>query len=421
VIGEEADLGAGVPPATPRQGEAPLDPRTAGMAAVSATLTVLYALSTPTIPWHAGPALLVLAGIAWGDRAWTWPAIGAAAVWAPVAAAAVKPGAGAGPVALAGAGAAFAVAALVADRRDSGRRAVVIAILLAGLAIAAKQQIAATVLPAAAALAPWVLATTGAAAGAVALARGRRVEAVALGVAGGVVLARLGAVWTLDGVPRLDAAARLHAVPLVYDALALSADPALAAALVRAAPDRDAAALALGWEAALDIGWRPYRADGVVIPVARALDAAGRGGEALRLLARHPREGDVDALRALLERVQGAPDRWRGATLGEALPGRFDPALRFDTGGWAGVEFTARTALAGVTLQGEGTPYAGAPVLEVRLDGGPPTRWALDGPATLALPGPIAAGPHRLDLFFVNDRADAGGDRNAVVRSVEGR
>ncbi len=387
----------------PRRNEA----GTAG-ALLPAALTVLAAALTPTLPWHTGPALVALGVVAALDRAWIWPALGAAAVWSR----AVADGAG-GP-----GGAVILGAAVVLGA--ARRRRLATGIVVVALALAAKQLVAARLLPAAEGPIPWLVVTLVASAGAVSAARGSRVEAGALGVAGMIVLARLAAVWSVDGVERVRAAAAVGAVPLVYDALAAEADPALAAALLRVAPARDAAALRLGWARALDLGWRPTRAEGVVVPVARALEARGRGGEALRLLARHPREGEVDALRALLERVQGAPVRWRGAPLGPELPGRFDPALRFQTGGWAAVELTARAPLAELVIEGEGTPYQGPPLLEVRLDGGPAVPWALDGPATLRVPGPIEPGPHRLDLFFVNDRADAGGDRNVVITSIGG-
>ncbi len=244
-----------------------------------------------------------------------------------------------------------------------------------------------------------------------------------VGVAAGARLARLG---TLPGPTRLVAAQEIGAVNLVYaDVLAAASspkDPTTLLALVEAAPDRDEAALALGWEAALKVGWRPARAEGVALPVARALEAGGRGGEALRLLARHPREGEVDGLRALFERTQGVPVGWKGGVLGTNTPpgGRtelLDAPLEFTHDDARTLEITAPVALgvdSALTLDCDGTAFEGPPVLELQWDAGavqrvecPARGWgeALD----------LAAGPHRLRVAFVNDAAGPDGDRNLRV------
>jgi len=376
--------------------------RSSGPASLAALLTVVAVGLSPAVPWYAAPVGLGFAALAAWDRHWIWSALGATLFWAAAA-----PGP-AGAAVVAGAVCLGAV-------RWRGASTVVI---VSGLAIAVKQHAAATQLPEALAVVPWLLVMSVVSAGAISAARGTRREALGLALASGIVLVRLGIVWTEEGPARLVAAERVGAVSLVYDALAEDADTPLAAALVQAAPDRDAAALRLGWERALDLGWRPARADGVVVPVARSLEARGRGGEALRLLARHPRVGEVDGLRALLERLLDAPVRWRGAALGPALPGAFPAGLTFDTNAWKTLEFTATEPLAALDLDGEGTAYGGPAVLEVRLDARAPVTWALDGAGGLTLPGPVEPGPHRIGVRFVNDRADADGDRNARVLRV---
>lgn len=367
-----------------------------------AALTVLAAALTPGMPWFVGPAALGLAAIATRDRHWIWTALGGTLLWASAV------GGPVGALVLAG-------AILLGVPRW---RSLSTAVVVVGLVLALKQEAASRVFASATGVIPWLLCALVAAAGAVSAARGGRVEAGALALAGAIVLVRFGLVWTVDGEARLRAAERLGAVDLVYDGLVTDADEPLARALLHAAPDRDEAALRLGWDRALAQGWRPARADGVVVPVARALDAAGRGGEALRLLARHPRVGDVDALRGLLEHTQGLPSRWRGAAIGPLLPGRAELALHFETNGWVGFEFTATEPLPSLVLVGSGTAYAGAPVLEVQLDAQSPRAWTLDGPSELTLPGPVERGPHRLGLRFVNDRADTYGDRNAEVSEL---
>jgi hypothetical protein len=364
-----------------------------------AALTILAVALSPGLPWYVGPAALGLAAIAARDRHWIWPALGFTLLWTPAVG---------GPV-----GAGVLVGAIVLGALRW--RALSTGVVVVALLMAMKQEAASAALASATSVVPGLVATLVTAAGAVSAARGGRIEAAALALAGAVILTRLGLVWSVDGEARLGAAERIGAVAFVYDGLAADADEALALALVRAAPDRDEAALRLGWAPALAAGWRPARADGVVVAVARALDASGRGGEALRLLARHPREGDVDALRGLLEHTQGVPSRWRGASLGARLPGSVALDLLFRTNGWVGVEFTATEPLANLVLAGNGIAYEGPSIVEVQLDGAAPVRWTLDGPGELGLPGPVAPGPHRLGLRFVNDRADAGGDRNVEV------
>lgn len=358
----------------------------------------------------------------------------------------------------------------VAVARDAAvRRSLRAAAALAvgvGLVLAVKQEIAARVLPAAAGVAgaPLALALS-VAAGLVAAAapawpevarprEGARGVSVHGGGDSPGVFARLSEVLTgprplavaglLVGVAtgakllrlrsfpppqKLAAAVELDAVPLVYaDVFAAASAPkdeATLAALVRAAPGRDEAALALGWERALVLGWRPDRAEGVVVPVARALELAGRGGEALRLLARHPRTGEVDGLRALFERTQGVAVGWKGGALGTSVPAGATtellaaPVAFTHDDAWL-AEVTAPAALdvtMALTVDCEGTEFEGPPVLEVAWDGRPAERvecpargWgsALD----------LAAGPHRLRVAFVNDASGPAGDRNVTLTRV---
>ncbi|MDP2311347.1 MAG: carbohydrate-binding domain-containing protein [Pseudomonadota bacterium] len=379
--------------------ERPVPPAASVLAALLLVVAVAF---TPDLPWHAGPAALGLAALGWRDPHWIWSALGAALLWVPALS---------GPAGAVVLGGSIVLGAL-------RWRALSTAVVLVGVALAAKQGAASVVLPAAATVVPWLLVSLVTTAGAVSAVRGGRAEAGALALAGAIIVTRLALVWAVEGEARVEAAARIGALDFVYQDLAEDASEPISLALLAAGPGRDGAALRLGWARALDLGWRPAKAEGVVIEVARALELRGRGGEALRLLARHPREGQVDALRALLERIQGVPVRWRGAALGTPLPGRFDPGLEFDTNGLASVEITATTALAALTLGGVGAPYVGAPVLEVRLDGDAAVDWTLDGPGEFVLPGPIPTGPHRISVRFVNDLVDAEGDRNVRVTEI---
>ncbi len=234
-----------------------------------------------------------------------------------------------------------------------------------------------------------------------------------------------GALSVSDPWARLAAAERLDAVGLVYGRLLARAtrggapDAAerarrpndLLRALVRAAPERDAAALALGWRAALDLGWRPAFPEPVLVPVAEELERRGRGGEALRLLARAPREGDVDWLRALFEVTQGEPVRWRGGRgvgRGGTLPGAMDVEAE-----GASSRAIVFTALAGTTVslsaatEGEGRVVA-------RLDAGAPIAWTPGPEGAVQVLGVVEPGPHRIGLRV------EGGRLEGSVR-VEGR
>ena len=256
----------------------------------------------------------------------------------------------------------------------------------------------------------------------VAAVTGPRALALGMVLVGMATAGRLVRLGRMPPMERLVAAQELDALPRVYDRLLVEAagQPGVLGVLVTAAPGRDEAALAVGWDNALALGWRPARAAGVVVPVARALEAAGRGGEALRLLARHPREGDVDGLRALFERTQGLASGWQGAVLGELVPPGGSLHLELVHDGAVTVEFTAAEALAGVTLSLEGDAWQGPPEVDVALDGGTSHHLALITPIEHEL-GAVEAGPHRVTIAFVNDKAGPGGDRNVRVTGISGR
>lgn len=287
-----------------------------------------------------------------------------------------------------------------------------------GALLAWKQQRVAALFPAAVDPVPGLVIAAILAGGVVDPPRGRAPRLALAGVALAGA-ARLGAVWAVEGEERLARAERVGAVALVYPGLA--ADPALAPRLVRALPDADAALDALPVAAALDLGWRPQRAEGRPVEVARELERRGRGGEALRLLARHPRVGEVDWWRALYERTQGHPVRWRGegGAEGFEVPGSIELGWSWTHDQAGEVRLTARSVVDRLVVRGEGSAAAGAwPRVELRLDGGPPDAWEVVGRGERGIPGPIEPGPHRLQLRFVNDAVAPDGDRNVVILSV---
>lgn len=348
---------------------------------VGGALAICAALAP--VPWWAGIAapVLALAGAPWlggamifGAAPWPW------------------------------------ACALLLLMRGGNRWGLAAAVIGAGAVIAAKQLAVSGLLPdATIGLAALAATIVGSAVAVVAVEDRRGVW-----VAGAIVLGRLAMVYGAQGEARLDAALRLHAERLVYDSLL---DSDVLPALVRAVPDRDEAALRLGWKEALDLGWYPQRADGVEVEVAQELERRGRGGIALRMLRRHPRAGAIDAWASLLEVTQGEPVRWKGATLGPLLSDHLvlDVGLYWDH--YEEILFTVHEAVPGLILEGEGTSFEGPPSVRVRLDAEPESRWTVEGKATLALPG-VAPGPHRIQLWFDTDKLGPGGDRGIRIAGL---
>lgn len=242
---------------------------------------------------------------------------------------------------------------------------------------------------------------------------------------GGIALVgalRFAQLWAAEPRDQLGLAAALHAERLVLDrVLAPGPDSPdeprrLDFELMRAVPDSDLAAARVGWRAALGLGWRPQRPSSDVVDIAASLDARGRGGEALRLLARYPRTGVIDFWRAVYERAQGQKDGWRGGVDGVPVLG---PAgLTLD---WDMVHDEDRSSVFRVerpvraTLRARMESFQGDPTVEVRLDSARST-WVPAG--TLDL-GELGAGPHTLTVRYQTDLEGAGGDRNVWVSGLE--
>jgi hypothetical protein len=292
-----------------------------------------------------------------------------------------------------------------------------------GAVLALKQGSVVQVLPAAASVVPPLLAMATLAGCAAIAARGRRIEGVGTFLAGSITLARVAHAWALDGPARAQALAEHRALALVRGIEPLPADAATRAEWLRLLPQDDALALAVGWEDALDLGWRPRRLHGapskLVVDVAVELERRGRGGEGLRLLAWHPRQGAVDWWRALFERTQGLPVRWEGASLEPRLPGEIPWIVdATDQGHWSLV-FTARAPLAAVAVELSGTAFSGPPVPRLRLDAQPWIACPADG-ATRCPLGPADPGPHRVEVDYAEDPAGAERNRAVSVRSLIG-
>lgn len=379
-----------------------------------ALLSLLSAVAAP-LPWHAGITLVALGGWlalrppAAALHATIAGAVAAAYAWVP----------GPGGVVLGAAGVLAAARALQERARPSPARVVGLAAAGTGVALALKQGSVAGVLPAAATVIPPLLATTTLAGCAAIAARGGRIEGLGTLLAGAVTVARVAHAWSLDGPARVGALDAHRALPLLRAVEAPPADLATRAEMLRALPGDDALALSIGWEDALDLGWRPQRAAGVEVEVAVELERRGRGGEGLRLLARRPREGPTDAWMALFERTQGLPVRWGGAVLGPTLPAEFPwPVEAIDEGHWSTV-FTASRALGAVSVELAGIAFSGPPVPRLRLDANPWIACPADGETRCPL-GPAAAGPHRVEVAYAEDPGGPERHRSVSVRRVLG-
>lgn len=361
-------------------------------------LLVLGALAACAVPQHWGLGLVFAAAAATGLpalcagallAAW-WGTVGSAWGWACLCAAVV----------------------LGAQRRSVGLGAIVV--ILVG-----RQVVAGANLPGANAVLPElvVLGVLGMGASAAAAEVSRPLR-VALGLLAAVSAARMGSVWLAEGELRLRRAEDVGAERLVAGSL-LGSSPVLDMQVLLAVQDSDAAAARVGWERALDLGWRPQRPPvEAAVLVARSLDARGRGGEARRLLARFPRVDAVDFLRTAWERQAGEPGDWRGGVDGD---------LRLTAGGsipldWSmlanGVREVQFLAPEGVRarLTGAFDAFEGVPTAEVQLDA-VRVRWTPTADLDL---GFLAAGPHTLRVVYDTDRHGVGGDRNVYVGGVVG-
>lgn len=338
----------------------------------------MFGAATAPVPWHAAPALILLAILSrWQP---IFAIVGLVTAWNPEA------------------GALFWVFAAVIAALTRTSLTLASAILGVSVMLALKQLVVQHVLPASAGEVLPLLASGAMSALAVASARGAVWPAL-LG-AGGVTALRLGLALCSSGVERVHALAELRAVHLFADRLALTDDSAELRAIVAADADADAAALKLGWREALELGWRPTRADGAVVEVARALEQAGRGGEAVRLLRRYPREGAVDGLLALYERVQNLPVHWNGAVVGAELPGSFmagRPVL--DAPDFRDIEWTAVAPTQLFVDVSARDPNAEHP-FTITLDSKPPVSVSTVGNSAIDL-GAVPAGPHRITVRYV--------------------
>lgn len=394
--------------------------------------TALAAGLGPPLPWPwLGLALAAPLGALLATRAAQAPL---AAALLAVAGAPLWIGAGSAGGLL---GASVCVLATLSLLGPTGTaRALPLALVGLGAVEGARQAIAAGTLSAAAAqaapLALAGLAAGGAVAGALSgVRRSPGLLGLALLLAAGIQGARL---WPLASRVPPDAAAveetwragllRRHldgvaADPRLTDA-ALALDPGWHALALAAAPTR-------GFAALLEAGWAPegaplsgeQRAD-----LARRLDEDGQGGRAARLLAAGASDPLVAWRLGLQRRLLG----WSDAPLVAPptgvlrLPGERTLDWRFDTNGQRTLDLHADVPLAGLELSCRGTAWQGAPSLLVGLDRPPLVRLTVpvEG-GTVALPGPVAAGPHRLIVAFDNDRAGEGGDRNVAVSRLAAR
>lgn len=254
------------------------------------------------------------------------------------------------------------------------------------------------------------------------------------------LILRLGMAWGPWASPPRDAAAvaRTAAVgALSRHTTALAERPALGLLALAQRPEAHPVALALaprlGIEPLLDAGWRPEGA--LLAPTQRlalslSLDRRGRGGEALRLAWAGRAAPEVAWAWLLLARDQGlvpadqtpAPSVDLDApAFAPRLPGRIALDWSFLTAGARQLDLHLDVPLPALSLEVRGQGWQGPALLSVQVDAASPRLIALpEGADTLSLPGPWAAGPHRLRVRFENDAAGADGDRNAWVDALSG-
>jgi hypothetical protein len=282
-------------------------------------------------------------------------------------------------------------------------------VLGVGLVLALKQWAVVPVFAPAAELIPWCVLMGIALGGGFVFGGGRYLWGGLVGVLLG--LGKLG----LEG--ELAQAERLGLTEVLYEHFVAEAqsDLQLGARLVGLVPDRDEAAELFSIEAALNLGWRPVKAEGRALQVARALEERGRGGEAWRFLKKQPRVGAVDSYMAILERTQGLVVRWKGSV--EGL-NRVDEGLPwvFETNGFKRVEFYAEEGER-LRIAGVGSRFERAARLVLEVDS---ESWLVQADTGFEVKlGPLERGPHRLGVRFMDDASGEGGDRNMRVERVE--
>ncbi|RME20119.1 MAG: hypothetical protein D6798_21235 [Deltaproteobacteria bacterium] len=392
--------------------------------------TLLTAASADILPLAA--SLAVLGAAAVGSR---WPLAGpvlaviAAPLWLQAAGVSGSLQAPTSPAGIVGASVlGVALVLAVAPRPGRTLRGVVLGL---GLVQALRMWLVQDEVPGAPPLAGPLFVATVLVAGAAAVpARRRRRAAAVLACAALVHLGRGG--WRMGSVPESSEDVRRLARTggLARHLDRLVARPALGLAAVAADPLAPRPALDLlpvvGPQRLVDVGWRPGSAPldpADRCALARALERRGRGGEALRLLRRDGNAPEVAWTRVLLARVQGLPqadDDWGTAPPGTPhLPGAVRLSWSLLANGARQLDFHLDRDVPALYLDVRGQAHRGPPRLWVTVDAGEPRRIT-PGPtvSTVAIAGPLAAGPHRLRVVFDNDLADADGDRNAWVDAV---
>lgn len=212
---------------------------------------------------------------------------------------------------------------------------------------------------------------------------------------------------------------------LAVHAKALAAEPALGLVGVELDPTNHTLALALladhPVEVMLDRGWRPAGAPlstEQTLQAAHGLERRGRGGEAMRLLWSGRRDGQLAWTLALFQRDLGHEPTVASASPPPATP-RLPGTLPMT---WAALRDEARAidlhldeATTELLVEGRSQACDGPAELEVRV-GAVVRRVVLpETTGAVRLPWPLAAGPQRLHLAFLNDHVTTVCDRNLWV------
>jgi hypothetical protein len=328
-----------------------------------------------------------------------------------------------------------ALAAIDDDRR--WRLAVAGGALAIGAIAAIKQEIAATVLPAASDVAGGLL-TIGWLAAALALgtpseragAVGLVVPAVmilGLGAGFGELLAAMPTELAAEVVAERQADGWWPAIEERALAEVERGELAGPLAVVRLAPARIAVGQALarryGAELPASVGWEPTAGvdPPIALELASRLDSAGHRDRAIDLLRHQPREGDVAAALAGLALAEWddalAVNAWSHAPKPpETTPGMALLDVTWTSNAEAVVGFSTDAPLAGIDVSAVGTSYDGPPELTLALiaDGGVLRTGPIgfDGPAEHGWDLALPAGSYLLHVRFGNDASGPSGDRN---------
>lgn len=329
-------------------------------------------------------------------------------------------------------------AAFIATNRR-WRVAVATFTLGAGLLLAVKQFIAASVLPAAFSVAPGLVLMGWLGAAVVLSVPTRRWALLGLGTAGGLATL-LGVIIEREirEMPVLEAAhlAHRYRADRLWDELEekaiLEGDLFTQLEVLRLAPTRTRLGqhVASEFDASLPVlvGWEPSGLLEPSVAIALAWEEVRRGrrGRAIQLLRRHQMEGELAFHLSLLAMEAGdvglATRAFSSASIPEGVP--IAPGVLWNEkalyrDGSIEIQAAVMEKSREIVVRATGHSYQGPPELSLAWGHANVVSRDVEGEVVWTIPAELSSGAYRFVLSFDNDRLGPDGDRNLTDLSVE--